>query len=99
MARLNPTPQFMFTSGTLPDGSSPVPGTDVTSTIVSDGLFTNPPASNALMLTFGGGVQVPVAPHWSVEAGYRYSRIAADSTLSASPLTANGMTFGIGYHF
>jgi opacity protein-like surface antigen len=51
------------------------------------------------MLTFGGGLQVPVAPHWAVEAGYRYSHIAADSTLSASALNANGMTFGIGYHF
>jgi opacity protein-like surface antigen len=99
VAHLNPTPQFLFTGGTLPDGSIPVSGTDVTSTIVSSGLFTTPPSSNALMLTFGGGVQVPVAPHWAVEAGYRYSHFAADSTLSASALSANGMTFGIGYHF
>jgi opacity protein-like surface antigen len=99
MARLNPTPQFLFTGGTLPDGTVPVSGTDVTSTIVSSGLFTTPPSSNALMLTVGGGVQVPVASRWAVEVGYRYSHIAADSTLSASPLSANGMTFGIGYHF
>jgi hypothetical protein len=30
---------------------------------------------------------------------YRYSRIAADDTLSASPLNANGMAFGFGYRF
>jgi opacity protein-like surface antigen len=57
------------------------------------------PASTAFMFTFGGGVQVPVVPHWVLDAGYRYSRIAADSTLSASPLNANGMTFGFGYRF
>jgi opacity protein-like surface antigen len=99
VARLNFTPQFLFASGTLPDGTTPVSGTDVTATIMTSGLFTTPPSSSALMLTFGGGVQVPVAPHWAVEAGYRYSHIGADSTLGASPLSANGMTFGIGYHF
>ena len=39
------------------------------------------------------------APHWVVDAAYRYSRIAADTTLSASPLVTNGMTFGFGYRF
>ncbi len=51
------------------------------------------------MFTIGGGVQVPVMPHWVVDAGYRYSRIAADDALSASPLNANGVTFGFGYRF
>jgi opacity protein-like surface antigen len=51
------------------------------------------------MFTFGGGLQIPVATHWTADAGYRYSRIAADTTLSASPLTTNGMTFGFGYRF
>jgi opacity protein-like surface antigen len=99
VANLSPTAQFSFVSGPMPDGSTPATGTDVTSAIVSTGNFTAPPSSSALMLTFGGGVQVPVAPHWIVDAGYRYSHIAADSTLSASPLTANGMTFGFGYRF
>jgi hypothetical protein len=98
-AHLSPTPQFTFSSGTLPDGSTPAVGADVTSAIISSGSFTTPPASTAFMFTLGGGVQVPVAPHWVLDAGYRYSRIAADSTLSASPLNANGMTFGIGYRF
>ena len=99
VARLNPTAQFTFSSGIMPDGSTPLVGTDVTTAIISAGSFTAPPSSSALMLTFGGGVQVPVAPHWVVDAGYRYSHIAADTTLSASPLTTNGMTFGFGYRF
>ena len=99
VARLNPTAQFTFLSGTLPDGSTPVAGTDVTAAITSAGGFTQPPASSSFMLTLGGGVQVPVAPHWVVDAGYRFSRIAADTTLSALSLTTNGMTFGFGYRF
>jgi opacity protein-like surface antigen len=51
------------------------------------------------MFSLGGGMQVPVAPHWVADVGYRYSRIAADSTLSASALNANGMTIGVGYRF
>jgi len=99
VARLNPTARFTFSSGTMPDGSTTTVGTDVTTAIVSAGDFTAPPASTATMYTLGGGVQVPVAAHWVVDTGYRYSRIAADSTLSASPLNANGMTFGFGYRF
>jgi opacity protein-like surface antigen len=99
VARLNPTPQFTFSSGTMPDGSTPAVGTDVTAALTSTGSFTTPAASSAFMLTLGGGVQIPVAPHWVVDAGYRYARIAADTTLSASPLTTNGMTFGFGYRF
>jgi len=99
VARLNPTAQFTFSSGVMPDGSTPATGTDVTTALTSAGSFTAPPGSTAPMFTLGGGVQVPVAPHWVVDTAYRYSRIAADSTLSASPLIANGMTFGIGYRF
>jgi opacity protein-like surface antigen len=99
IARLNPKAQFTFSSGILPDGSTPAAGTDVTMAITSAGSFTAPPASSAFMFTLGGGVQIPVARHWVADAGYRYSRIAADTTLSASPLTTNGMTFGLGYRF
>ena len=99
VAHLNPQAQFKFLSGTLPDGSIPDPGTDVTTAIASAGAFTAPSASSAFMYTVGGGVQVPMARHWIADAGYRFSRIAADSTLSASPLHAPGMTFGVGYRF
>jgi len=99
VARLKPNAQFTFSSGTMPDGSTVDVGADVTTALVSAGAFTAPPASTASMFTLGGGVQLPVAPHWMVDTGYRYSRIAADDTLSASPLNANGMTFGFGYRF
>ena len=99
VAHLNPTPQFTFSSGTMPDGSSPALGADVTTAVVAAGEITPTPASSAFMFTLGGGLQVPVAPHWVVDAGYRYSRVAADSTLSASGLSVNGVTFGFGYRF
>jgi opacity protein-like surface antigen len=99
VARLNPTAQFTYAGGIMPDGSTPAVGTDVTAALISGNSFAAPPASSAFMYTLGGGVQVPVVPHWVVDVGYRYSRIAADSTLSASPLNTNGMTFGFGYRF
>ena len=61
---------------------------------MSAGDFTAPPATNAFMFTVGGGVDIPVARHWAVDAGYRSSRVSADT-----PLTAQGMTFGFGYRF
>ena len=99
LARLRPTAQIMYSSGLMPDGSTPDVGTDITTTIASAGVFTTPAASTARLATVGGGVQVPFAQHWVVDAGYRYSRIAADTTLSASPLNTNGMAFGFGYRF
>jgi opacity protein-like surface antigen len=77
VARLNPSAQFTFSSGALPDGSTPNVGADVTSALISTGTYTDPPASTAPMFSFGGGAQIPVAPHWVVDAAYRYSRIAA----------------------
>jgi opacity protein-like surface antigen len=99
VARLTPTPQFAYAGGVMPDGSTPAVGADVTTALLTASSFTTPPPSSAFMFTLGGGVQVPVVPHWVVDVGYRYSRIAADSTLSASPLNTNGMTFGFGYRF
>jgi len=93
-ARLTPQAQFTYSSGVLPDGSTPVAGTDVTSQLVTAGFFTAPPAANAFMYTLGTGVEIPVARHWAVDAGYRFSRVAADT-----PLNAQGATFGFGYRF
>jgi opacity protein-like surface antigen len=98
-AHLNPQPQITFNGGTLPDGTSPAVGTDVTAALVTSGSYTSPAASTAFMFTLGGGVQIPLVPHWIVDAGYRYARIAADTTLSATPLNTNAMTFGFGYRF
>ena len=93
-ARLTPTAQFTYSSGTLPDGSTPTVGDDVTAQLVSAGDFTAPAATTAFMFTIGGGVAIPVAPHWAVDAGYRFSRVAADT-----PLNAQGLTFGFSYRF
>jgi opacity protein-like surface antigen len=98
-AHLTPTPQFLFSSGVMPDGSTPSVGTDVTSTLVSTGSIVAPAPSTAFMFTLGGGVEYPVIPHWVVDVGYRYSRIAADQSLSAAPLNTNGVSFGFGYRF
>jgi opacity protein-like surface antigen len=94
VARLNPTAQFTFVSGPMPDGSTQSVGADVTSQIIAAGDFTVPPATTAFMFTLGGGVQIPVARHWAIDAGYRFSRVAADT-----PLNAHGATFGFGYRF
>jgi opacity protein-like surface antigen len=94
VARLSPTAQFTYSSGTLPDGSTPAAGADVTDRLVTAGYFTAPAASNAFMFTLGGGVDVPVARHWAVDVGYRFSRFAA-----TTPLNAQGATFGLGYRF
>jgi opacity protein-like surface antigen len=93
-ARLSPTAQFTYASGVLPDGSTPLVGTDVTSQLVTAGYFRAPPAENAFMYTIGTGVDIPVAQHWAVDVGYRFSRVSADT-----PLNAQGMTFGFGYRF
>jgi opacity protein-like surface antigen len=93
-ARLMPTAQFTLSSGTLPDGTSPAFGTDVTNQLETAGDFTTPVATTAFMYSLGGGIEVPVARHWAVDAGYRYSRVNADT-----PANVQGATFGIGYRF
>ena len=98
-ARLKPNEQFMFTSGALPDGTVPAVGTDLTSTLETSGVLLVPARTNAFMYTLGGGVQVPVVQHWAADLGYRYSRIAADTALSAGALGVNAITFGFGYRF
>ena len=40
------------------------------------------------------GVEVPIVPHFAATAGYRYSRVSADT-----PLNAHSVTFGVGYRF
>jgi opacity protein-like surface antigen len=98
-ARLNPQAQFVFSSGPMPDGSTPSEGADVTSSIESTGVFTQPAASTSSMFTTGAGAQVLFGPHWTLDAGYRFYRIAANPDLESSPLKSNAVTFGAGYRF
>jgi opacity protein-like surface antigen len=93
-ARITPDASFLYTNGPLPDGSTPAPGDNVTSTIVTAGDFANPAATDALMFSLGGGVGVPVSQHWAFDVGYRYSRVDTDS-----PIHTQGVTFGFGYKF
>jgi opacity protein-like surface antigen len=93
VAHVMPSDSFTYSSGTL-FGASPSPGDDVTSQLISMGEFAQPAATNAFLFTTGAGVSVPVAPHLAVDVGYRVSRIATDT-----PVTAQSITFGIGYRF
>jgi opacity protein-like surface antigen len=93
VARITPAAQFTYSSGTLPGGTASA-GDDVTQQLTAMGDFTQPAATSAMMLSVGGGVAVPVARHVSVDVGYRYARIAADT-----PLHTQGATFGFGYRF
>ena len=92
-ARLSPAAKFTYASGALA-GATPAVGDDVTPDLVTLGDFTQPPATNAFMFTAGAGVQVPVAPHVSVDVGYRLSRVNGDT-----PINAQSIVAGIGYRF
>lgn len=93
LARITPHATFAYESGTLGD-TTPTTGADVTSQVVALGDFTQPPASNALMISGGGGVEAPIAKRVLFDASYRLSRVDADT-----PLHTQGLTFGIGYRF
>jgi opacity protein-like surface antigen len=94
-ARLTPSATFTYTSGTLLGATiPPTAGDDVTAQIVSLGDYTQPPASTAFMFSLGGGVEAPIAPHLVADVGYRVSRVSADS-----PVSAQSVTFGVGYRF
>ena len=92
-ARLSPAAKFTYASGALA-GATPAVGDDVTPDLVTLSDFTQPPATNAFMFTAGAGVQVPVAPHVSVDVGYRLSRVNGDT-----PINAQSIVAGIGYRF
>jgi opacity protein-like surface antigen len=94
VARLKPSARFTYSSGTLPDGSTPAVGDDVTTQLESAFDFSLPMPTNAFMATIGGGVEIPLARHWAVDADYRFARIEADI-----PLNVQGATFGIACRF
>jgi len=93
IARLTPTAQFTMGTGVLPDSTATV-GEDVTSQVISLGLFSQPNPETAMLTTLGGGVSIPLSRHSLFDAGYRFSHVAADT-----PLNTQGATFGIGYRF
>jgi opacity protein-like surface antigen len=98
VAHLTPKAIFNYTEGIVPNAdpnaSTPAMGDDVTTPIVSAGLFAQPVASTSFMMSFGGGLDVSLARHWAADAEYRFSRVSADT-----PLHAQGLAFGLGYRF
>jgi opacity protein-like surface antigen len=98
VAHLAPVARFTYTDGTLPaadpSATPPNSGDDVTTQISTLGIFTPPPASNALMVTGGAGAEFALASHWTIDTEYRLSRISA-----STPLHTQGLAFGLGYRF
>ena len=93
-AHLTPKASFQYISGTFPDGSLSTSGSAVTSQVIATGVFTEPPSSSAFMWSVGAGADFQLVRHVALEAGYRFSRVAADT-----PIDANSVTFGMGYRF
>jgi opacity protein-like surface antigen len=93
-ARLTPSARFLYSSGTTLSGNTAITGDDITSEVVSSGLFTTPAATTGLMLRTGGGVQIPLGKYLLGNVGYSVSRIS-----SATPIHAQDLTFGLGIKF
>ena len=93
VAHLMPTAHFSYASGTLL-GATPSPGDDVTSEIVSLGDFNQPASSNALMVSAGGGIETAIAPHMSLDVGYKLAHVNSDTAINAQ-----SVMFGFGYRF
>jgi opacity protein-like surface antigen len=93
-AQLRPSVRFAYQDGALLSGDTGTVGQDITSDVVSNGLFTLPTSSTHVMLRTGGGVQVPIAKHLMGSVGYSVSRIAADT-----PIHTQDVTFGLGVRF
>jgi opacity protein-like surface antigen len=68
IARLDPKPGFIAS------------GVDITSIAMQDPTFkTAFEKQNRPLASFGGGVSVPIAKHFTADVGYRYSRIFLDT--------------------
>jgi opacity protein-like surface antigen len=94
-ARMTPTATFTYSSGTLVGAlNPPVSGDDVTSQIVSLGDYTQAAASTSFMYALGGGIEAPIAGRLVADVGYRVSRVSSET-----PVTAQSVTFGVGYRF
>jgi opacity protein-like surface antigen len=94
-ARMTPDATFTYSSGTLVGAlTPPVSGDDVTSQIMSLGDYAQPAATTSFMYALGGGVEAPIAGHLVADVGYRVSRVSSDT-----PVTAQSVTFGLGYKF
>jgi hypothetical protein len=93
-ARLTPSARFTYENGNTIGGATAVLGGDATADVVSNGYFTAPAASNALMVRFGAGLKIPIGKRLVGDLGYSVSRISSDT-----PISAQGLQVGIGLKF
>jgi hypothetical protein len=93
-ARVNSTTTFTYQSGTTLTGADATVGEDATSDVMSNGYFTTPSATTDFLIRFGGGVQIPLAKTVAADVSYNLSRIWA-----ATPVTTNGLNFGVVVRF
>jgi opacity protein-like surface antigen len=93
VAHIEPQATFTVIDGGL-DGESLSPGSDVTSKLITLGLFQRPAASNEWLYSAGAGANVLLDRHLVVDGGYRYDHVSGDT-----PLHSQSVTFGLGYRF
>lgn len=94
-ARLTPSARFTYQTGaTTFTGGTATAGEDATADVETNGYFTAPASSNALMVSVGAGVKIPIGARLVGDVGYNVSRIASDT-----PVTPQGLQFGIAYRF
>jgi hypothetical protein len=94
IARVTPNARFVYSSGTSLGTTTDMAGQDVTSDVTTAGYFTQPAAQNVAVIRFGGGIQVPLGRSIVGEVGYSVFRLS-----TATPVTAQSVTFGLGLRF
>jgi opacity protein-like surface antigen len=100
VARLNPSVQFTYNSGTIPGRTTaPSAGSDVTAALESAGYFKAPASSNARMVRVNGGIQLAIGSRMIADGQYRYSQLAADTVLASKAVSTNAIAFGLGVRF
>jgi opacity protein-like surface antigen len=100
VARLIPSLQFTYNSGTIPGKTTaPATGSDVTAALGTAGFFKAPPSSNSRMATLSAGVQRAFSSHLVADGQYRYSQIAANTDLASKAVSTNAIAVGLGVRF
>jgi opacity protein-like surface antigen len=101
IARMSPTVKITYNSGIVPGQTTapPATGSDQTSLFEKLGYLRVPGASVTQMFAAAGGVRLAIAKRGIATGEWRYSRFAADSTLSTGAFSTNELAFGLGLRF
>ena len=94
LAHLGPTAQFTYQAGPTLSGTTFTAGQDATDDVLSYKYFNSPAGATALIIRFGGGIQIPFSNVMSAEIEYVVSRIS-----SATPIMAKGLNVGFAFRF